>query len=60
MTQNLGPYLMRCAIMTQGLFKLGDAYEKNEVHLAKDMIQLKDDLKIQTVKVEELTRNYQR
>lgn len=27
LTQNLGVYLMRCAVMTQGLFEVGDAYK---------------------------------
>lgn len=46
---------MRCTVLTRGLFEVGDAYEKNEDRLTKKKTQLKDDMKVQTVKVEELT-----
>lgn len=57
LTQNLGAYLMRCALMTRGLFEVGDAHEQNEIHLTKDITQLKDDLKACTIQVEELTKH---
>lgn len=56
LTQNLGAYFIRCAIMTRGIFEVGDAFEKNDARLTKDMNQLKDDLKVQTDKVEELNK----
>lgn len=56
LAQNLRAYLMRCTIMTQGLFEVGDAYEKNDVRLTKEMNPLEDDLKVQTAKVEKLTK----
>lgn len=42
--------------MTQGLFEVSDAYDKNKVLLTKDMTQLKYDIKVQTDKVEELNK----
>lgn len=56
LTQNLEPTWLRCAVMTRGLFEEGDAFEKNEVLLTKDITQLKDDLKVHTAKLEELTK----
>lgn len=46
---------MRCMVMTQGMFEVGDVYEKSKGCITKEMTQLKDDLKVQTVKVDELT-----
>lgn len=54
LTQNINAYLMRCDVMTRGFFKVGYAYEKKETHLTKNVTQLKDNLKFQTDKVEDL------
>lgn len=56
LTQNLRAYLMRCTIMSMGLFEVGDAQEHNEIRLNKQMTQSRDDLKTQTGQVEDLTK----
>lgn len=56
LTQNIGAYLMRCVVMTRGLFEVGDTYEHNEIRRIKEMTQLKDTLKVHTDKVEELNK----
>lgn len=42
--------------MTRGLFEVGDSYEQNEIRLTKDVTYLKDNLKVQTDKVEDLNK----
>lgn len=32
-------YLMRYVVMTHGLFEVGDAYDKNEFRITKDVTQ---------------------
>lgn len=51
LTENLGAYLTRYVVMTQGLFEVGEAHEHNEILLTKDITQLKDDLKAWTIQV---------
>lgn len=51
---------MRCAVMTQGLFEVRDAHEQNETRLTKDISQLKDDLKAQSLQVEEMTKKLEK
>lgn len=55
-TLNIGAYLMRCAVMTRGLFEVGDAYEKYKIHLTKEITQLKDILKIDNNNMEDLNK----
>lgn len=47
-TQNIGAYLMRYAVMSMRLFEVGNAYEQNVIRLTKEVTQLKDFLKVQT------------
>lgn len=42
--------------MTLRLCEVGDAYKQNEIYLTKDVTQLKDNLKVQTYKVEDLNK----
>lgn len=56
LTQNLSAYLIRCVIITRGLFEVGEAYEKNELHLNKEVNHLKDTPKIQFDKIEDLVK----
>lgn len=56
LTQNIGSYLMRCVVMTIVLFEVGDAYEKNEIRLNKEINQLKNAQKIHIEKIEELEK----
>lgn len=56
LTQNIGAYLMRCAIMTWGLFEVNDTYEKNETCLKKESLSWRITLKVQTEKMEDLNK----
>lgn len=54
LSQYIGAYLVKDVVMIRELFKVCDAYERNEIYLTKDVTQFKDRLKVQTDKVEEL------
>lgn len=51
LTQNINSYMMRCVVLTRGLFESGDDYEQNEIKLNQEINQLKDQQKIQMGKI---------
>lgn len=56
LTQNIEACLMRCDVMTRGLFEVSVAYEQNETRLTKDVTQWKRNLKVHPDKVEDMNK----
>ena len=51
MFQNIRSYLMRCDVLSRGLFEPGDNFKQNELNLQKEINDLKDDQKVKSDKI---------
>lgn len=56
LTQNISSYLMRCDILTYGLFEVGDDCKQNEIKLNQEISQLKEQQNTQEVRLSYLKK----
>lgn len=56
LTQNSSSYLMRLFVLTRGLFEVVDDHAQNEIKLNEEVNQLKEQQKMQAVKLSNLEK----
>lgn len=59
LAQNVTSYLMRCAIISRGLFEASDESEQNEIKLSQEVTQLREHQKAQAVRLSDLEKKLQ-